>query len=202
MNFCFGFESLPLLFGWRSREDELAAHFRAIIPEFRRKYYLNKSPRETDEVTVAVHVRRGDALPDNPGYFTRNENILRTVISVKSIIDIHKVKYRLCVYSQGNRADFQELALPGTEFFLDVDAVWAMQELIEADVLIMAKGYFSYHAGLISDGIKIFEPSPYMPTVDDWLLCSQDGSFDCAAFEHQLFLLLQRKVPTNRLGIP
>jgi hypothetical protein len=117
--------------------------------------------------------------------------------------EMHKVKYRLCVYSQRNRADFLELALPGVEFFLDIDAVWTMQELIEADVLIMAKGYFSYHAGLISDGIKIFEPSPYMPTVDDWLLlCSQDGSFDCPAFERQLFLLLERKVQTNRLGNP
>ncbi len=33
-----------------------------------------------------------------------------------------------------------------------------MQELIEADILIIAKGCFSYCAGLISDGIKIFEP--------------------------------------------
>jgi hypothetical protein len=52
------------------------------------------------------------------------------------------------------------LRLPGVEFFLDTDAVWTMEELIEADILIMAKGYFSYYAGLICDGIKIFEPMP------------------------------------------
>jgi hypothetical protein len=33
-----------------------------------------------------------------------------------------------------------------------------MQELIEADILVMARGFFSYYAALISDGIKIFQP--------------------------------------------
>ena len=163
-----------------------------MIPEFRRKYYLNKSPRTTDDVTVAVHIRRGDALPDNLDYYTTNETILRTITSVKSILDTHKVNYRIRVYSQGNRADFLELSLPGVDFCLDIDAVWTMQELIEADVLIMAKGCFSYCAGLISDGIKIFEPS-YFPAMDSWIPCLADGSFDCADFECQLSPLIQAK---------
>jgi hypothetical protein len=44
------------------------------------------------------------------------------------------------------------------ELFLDADAIWTMLEMIEADVLIMAKGSFSYVAALISDGIKLCEP--------------------------------------------
>jgi hypothetical protein len=205
VNFSYNFNDLDRCFGWRSRSDELAHHFKAIIPEFRRKYYLNKSPRRTEGVTVAAHVRRGDISYEDPDYFTSNGAILRTITSVKSILDTHKVKYRIRVYSQGNRADFGELSLPGVEFFLGVDAVWTMQELIEADVLITAKGCFSYCAGLISDGIKICEAGStsaddlpgwrwlYLYPPESWLMSQADGSFDSEAFERQLSALLQSK---------
>ena len=80
-----------------------------------------------------------------------------------------------------------------------------MQELIEADVLIMAKGCFSYCAGLISDGIKISEETtslttdlpgwrwPYLFPTEEWLTSLADGSFDSAAFEAQLSLLIESK---------
>ena len=149
--------------GWSHRSDELAQSFKAMIPEFRRKYYLNKSPRTTDEATVAVHIRRGDITAGNPYYFTSNERVLGIITAVKSLLETHTLNYGIRVYSQGNRADFAELCLPDVEFFLDVDAIWTMQQLIEADILVMAKGYFSYYAALISDGIKIYDPVTGLP---------------------------------------
>lgn len=210
LDFGYNFSDLLLCFDWPSHRDELAYRFKALLPEFRRKYYLNKSPRATDEVSIAVHIRRGDVSHHSHPYFTSNETILRTMTSVRAIIDTHKVKYRICVYSQGDRSDFAELSLPGVEFILNVDAVWTMQELIEADVLIMAKGYFSYYAALISDGIKIFEPFHqndnhldeydlpswrwlYLSPTDSWIPTLADGTFDSAAFEHQILRLIQAK---------
>ncbi len=200
INFSSNFNNLERCLGWRHRGNELAEHFKTIVPEFRRKYYLNKSPRTTDEVTVAVHIRRGDALPDNPEYFTSNETVLRTVTAVKTVLDLHQVKYSIRIYSQGNRADFAELSLPGLEFFLDADAIWTMGELIEADILVMAKGCFSYCAALLSDGIKIGDPdqwsvsagSSWIPT-EGWICCRTDGSFDSAELERQVALLIQAK---------
>jgi hypothetical protein len=177
-----------------------------MIPEFRRKYYLNKAPRTTDEVTVAVHVRRGDVSAADPGYFTSNETILQTVTAVRSMLDARKVNYRIGLYSQGKIADFEDLSQAGVELFLDADALWTMQELIEADILIMAKGCFSYYAALISDGIKIFEPETLsgddflpswkwrsLPPTETWVPCRADGSFDRALFECQLLLVIQAK---------
>jgi hypothetical protein len=80
-----------------------------------------------------------------------------------------------------------------------------MQELIGADVLIMAKGCFSYCAALVSDGIKICEARS--TSADDlpgwrwlelyppecWLMSQADGSFDSAAFERQLSARIQSK---------
>lgn len=90
-----------------------------------------------------------------------------------------------------------------------------MQELIEADILIMAKGCFSYCAGLISDGIKIFEPITlsadnnlmpgwrwwYLAPTDNWLPCLADGSFDCAAFERQLLFVIQTRAKATAAAI-
>jgi hypothetical protein len=205
---------------------ELLDGFRDLIPEFRRKYYLDKSPRTADEVTVAIHIRRGDVRPNNPYMFTRTETILKSFSAVKSILESHKVPFSIRVYSQGDVADFAELVPLGVEFFLDVDPIWTMQELIEADVLIVAKGNFSYYAGVISDGIKIYEPHIFGPAnsvrqlpiagtpacplawswpifskLESWIPCQSDGLFDPAAFERQLFLLLEAKEKA-RSGTP
>ena len=213
VNFSYTFSDLDLCFGWRRRGGELADRFKNTIPEFRRKYYLNKSPRTTDEVTVAVHIRRGDVSADNPGYFTSTETIVRTLTAVESMLDTHKVKYRIRVCSQGQRAEFAEFSRLGVELFLDVDAVSTMQELIEADILIMAKGCFSYYAALISDGIKIFEPvtlsgNDFLPSwkwrsqsmTESWIPRRADGSFDSAAFERQLLLVIQGKAIAANKG--
>jgi len=201
VNFSHNFTNLDLCFGWRRRGDQLADGFRTIIPEFRRKYYLNASPGTTDELTVAVHVRRGDVSAADIGYFTSNKTILRTVTTVRAVLDTHKVKYRIVAFSQGKRADFEDLSQAGVELFLNADAIWTMQKLIEADILIMAKGCFSYYAGLISEGIKIFEPTmlsgddflPSLPPTESWIPCWSDGSFDFVVFERQLLPVIRAK---------
>ena len=189
VNFCYGFDTLPLLLGWQNRREELATRFKAIVPEFRRKYYLDKVPRVSQEVTVAVHVRRGDVSANDDLYFTSIDIVARAVSGVKAILETHNIAYRIAVYSQGNPADFAQLSLLGAELFIDADAIWTMQELIEADILVMAKGFFSYYAGLISDGIRIFEPCVGFEPMDDWIVRSPDGSFDRADFDHQLLTL-------------
>jgi hypothetical protein len=195
--------SCPEVWG---REDELARYFGSLLPEFRRRYYLNKLPLTTDHVTLAVHVRRGDVGPDDPYSFTSFEAILQTIRSAKAVMDRSGAEYRIRVYSEGSRSDFEPLRLPGIEFFLDADPIWTIGELIEADVLIMSKGRYSYYAGLISDGIKIFEarktyvsdlPGWRLPDVSrpqDWVPCASDGTFDSNVFESQLKILVQSKI--------
>jgi hypothetical protein len=205
-NFSYNYFDLDLCLGWRSHWDQLGDRFKDTIPEFRRKYYSNKSPRTTEELTAAVHVRRGDVSADNSAYFTGNQTILRTITQLRSILDAHNSKYNIRIYSQGVHADFAELLLPGVELFLNADAIWTMRELIEADILIMAQGCFSYYAALISDGIRIFEPGILSgddvlpgwkwrsaPLSECWIASRMDGSFDATALENQLQLLIRAK---------
>jgi hypothetical protein len=203
----YGYRILPesdRCFGWRYRGDELENRFIALIPEFRAKYYSNKSPRTTKHVTVRVHIRRGDVSAEVArDMFTSTAVVARTVRGVKSSLDSLGLPYSISAHSQGNRADFEDLHALGVELFLDSDAIWTMQELIEADVLIMARSSFSHYAGLVSDGIKIYDGSnawAFLPPTGDWIPCDGDGAFDPAVFERQLTLLLQAKEKAMTTG--
>ena len=198
VDYCYNFTDLELCFG--QNRDELQGHFRRLIPEFRRKYYVDKAPRLTRKVTVAVHVRRGDA---GPGHYlsTPSGAVLRTTAAVKAILDRHKLEYGIGVYSHGaNAADFAELTALGARLFLNASGIWTIRELIEADILIMAKGSFSYCAALMSDGIKLCEPA-VEPRLEEWIVASPDGSLDRAAFERQLDRLIQAKASAIPGGV-
>jgi len=193
VSYCSNFTNLQLCFGWWGRKEELDKGFRALIPEIRCKYYANKSRRFNSDLTVAVHIRRGDVSPSqNSHYFTSTESVLRTVKLVKSILDRYRMKHRIGVYSEGDSGDFESFHSEcGAELFINADPIWTMQELIEADVLVMAKGCFSYYSALISDGVKIFHSSREAflwesASVEEFIVRELDGSFDAAEFDRQL----------------
>jgi hypothetical protein len=205
---------MELCLGWDHRAGEIHKNFNAMIPDLRRKYYLNKSPRQNPKLTVAVHVRRGwDVnLPSGNYLFASADSILRTINLVKNVLDSHAIEHAISIYSEGTPADFAELNFPGLqiskyrvgrhargrtddvsdpslptgESILEINAISAMQEMVEADILIMTKSSFSFCAGLISDGIKISDFFPDRPPIDGWLLRSEDGSFDTSEFDRQL----------------
>ena len=159
--------------------------YMAVIPELRKKYYRNKSPVKNDLFTVAVHMRRGDVGPNHGKRFTPTEAVAATIRQVKSILDGHQAHYRIALYSQGEPNDFSALQQSGAELFLDADAIWSMQQLIEADILIMSKSSFSYVAALISDGIKLYEPFWHSP-LSPWITRTTAGKFNSSIFAQQL----------------
>jgi len=183
---------LELCFGFQGSESEMGKQLLANIGEFRRKYYRDKTSRTTREVSVAVHVRRGDvSAENNSGFFTATETVVDTANAVKSILNRRNLEFRIGVYSNGEPIDFEEFARLDAELFIKADAVWTLEQLIEADVLIMARGTYSFYAGLMSDGIRLYEPNVLQ--VEDWIVLGPDGSFDTGKFEWQLAQLLQAK---------
>lgn len=122
VDFCYNFTSLGQCFGCKWQWDELADRFREMVSELRRKYYVNKSHGKTNQITVAVHIRRGDVSADNPGYFTSNDTISRTIATAQSVLNARNVHHRIDVHSQGSPADFDDFSRLGVELFLDVDA--------------------------------------------------------------------------------
>lgn len=220
--------ALELCFGGGHSRDEFDQHFNSMLPEFRRKYYSDKSPRITREVTIAVHARRGWDVSPIIDPFAPAESILRIISSAKAVLDGQNIQHRICLYSEGNRADFEEFFIPGVNIskfrvghyskgmepdteeeppssenpFHDIDAISAMKELIEADILIMSKSSFCCYAAFISDGIKfIADDKKDQQPLEGWIPFSRDGSFDRGTFDHQLSLLIQEKATVDELDL-
>ncbi len=168
--------------------------YETIIPRLREKYYRGKSPVKSKELTVAVHVRRGDVRAEHHHRFTAIHSVFETARQVKTLLDSDQAKHTITVFSQGDDHDFSEFLQLDANLCLNYDAVLTMRQLIEADILIMSKGSFSYVAALLSEGIKLYEPFWHSP-LEPWIVRDPGGNFDSGAFESQF-----RKIQTNRLS--
>ena len=72
---------------------------------------------------------------------------------------------------------FADLAALGAKLRLDEPALDTHRALVEADILVMSKGAFSYTAGVLNEGITLYDPQKYRP-LQGWVVRAPDGSFD------------------------
>jgi hypothetical protein len=159
----------------------------SVAPMLRDNYYRNKVRGQSDGRVVAVHIRRGDvsATRSAKTHFTPNPPIAATLHRVVALLRARGETPSIRIFSQGAPEDFKEFAAFGPEFHLDKPAIWTFHQLVEADVLIMARSAFSFVAGILSEGIKLYEPFQERP-LPNWIVRDANGRFDDAAFGDQL----------------
>jgi hypothetical protein len=166
-----------------------------VRPLLREKFQQNKEPRVGSAFTVAMHVRRGDVTAGNKKVarnFTPNATFIRTLESIlNSVSATVDGDIRVELFSQGNPAVFEDFVRLGCRLRLDEPALATHRELADADVLITSKGAFSYTAGVLNDGITLYDPQKYRP-LRDWIVRAPDGSFDARAFDRRLDAMLNR----------
>ena len=171
-----------------------------IIPELRRKYYKNKLPRTNHSVVIGIIVRRPTPIEkwgEEHWLWTPVDAVFRAAFTARSIIEALDKVCTIRVFSQGDEAEFASFRQIGAELQLNADTVWTMQELIESDVMILAKeSCFSYVAAIICDGIKIYQPGFDSP-LGDWVEYDADGNMNSAQFERQLHALPARQNKLN-----
>jgi hypothetical protein len=184
------YHSIAFAQGKQVHCKEIDKSFEDLLPEFRRRYYHNKCARKNDTLVVALHIRRGDATVEHPYLWQRNEGVVSTVELVVKALKRCGFAFKLQVYSEGSIDDFSFLSEWDAEFFLDQDAIWTMQELIEADVLIAGRGMFSYVSALLSDGVVLFEP--WLRPLPGWIVVDSNGLFNV-----KKFLACVREVGSN-----
>lgn len=154
--------------------------FEAIADPLRHKFDTPVRAPDRDRLIVAVHVRRGDVSRSrNSARYTPNANILRSIGLLREICNELGITITLQLHSEGKPDDFLDFAKAGCELFLDTDAVWTMQQLVEADILVMGKSSFSYLAALINRGVKLYEPM-LEPPLSAWIVRDPNGDFDKA----------------------
>ena len=135
--------------------------------------------RKPGELTVAVHIRRGDILDDKERMLTRytsDDRLLRTIDVVRALGRRNRVSVRVNVYSEGWPWQFRVFRNEGCDLYLDKDPFETLHNLISADILVIAKSSFSYVAALLSNGCKLYEPFWHRP-LSQWTVLNEDGGF-------------------------
>ena len=186
VNFTWNVKDIVALFA-RGQMKELALT-ESCISELKRKYRQNKTQSKRNKndavLNVGIHIRRGDVAAEDPQRWTETTSVAKTLSRVLSTLDKNRLEYTIRVFSEGEVRDFRSLNLSDDKFYLNRCALWTMGELIDSDILILAKSSFSHVAGILSDGIKIAEPFYYY--VNDWITSNARGEFDSDLFVSRL----------------
>ena len=127
---------------------------------------LPKKTKEKECVSISIHIRRGDVNKNSHlDRFSDDSYYLE-------IIDILKKKYEdkceITIYSQRNGfniSNFKDYNIIFDDESLD-NEIWL--KLFHSDILVMSKSAFSYSAGMLSNGIVIYEDM-FHPKLYDWI---------------------------------
>ncbi len=140
-------------------------------------------PRYNQEkISIAVHIRRGDVSNKvNSKRFTGNAEIVLKLKKILSGIGKSRELVEIRIYSQGDKADFQEFLELNASLHIDEDVFSTVHALVCADVLVMSKSSMSYIAGILSEGLVIYEPFWHQP-LPQWLEVDHNKSIDARHF--------------------
>ncbi|MGH6991011.1 MAG: hypothetical protein ACREE3_14020, partial [Stellaceae bacterium] len=109
--------------------------------------------------------------------FTEDGVILRTLDEIAAVCRDLNLAYRVDLYSSGDAASFTTFRAHRANLHVNDDVFASFDNLVRADVLMMAKSSFSYVAGMLSEGIKLYEPF-WHPPLAPWIVRAPDGGFD------------------------
>jgi hypothetical protein len=141
---------------------------------------------------IAIHLRRGDVSPTrNADRYTPDNKILDLIEMLKRALQHVSPQPEFHIYSQGIAEDFEAYARLGCRMHLNDDALNDLLSMSKADILVIAKSSFSYVAGLLNQGIVIYEPFWHRP-VAHWVKMS----------DRERLNTLILSLPLNDAGIP
>lgn len=124
-------------------------------------------PTKTSLV-CAVHARRGDVSQYGAESFrySSNKEICAAINEVKLIYCDRNIKFQIILQDKSLANDelFKNYTVVATD-----NPIEAFDELVSADVLVLAKSSFSYAAGLLSSG-HVFCPLFWHPPIPHWKL--------------------------------
>ena len=164
-----------------------------VLPQLRAKFWEGKQRhKQPGEIRLAIHMRRGDVSAADKKVarnFTPNATFVNTLRRLKALVGTKASALRIEIFSQGEPAMFADLAELGALLRLDEPALDTHRALVEADILVMSKGAFSYTAGVLHDGVTLYDPQKYR-ALQGWVARASDGTFDEALVSRRLAALL------------
>ena len=166
-----------------------------VLPQLRAKFWEGKQRQKRGEISLAIHMRRGDVSAGDRKVaknFTPNATFVTTLTRLKALVGSKAPALRIEIFSQGDPVMFADLAALGAHLRLDEPALDTHRALVEADILVMSKGAYSYTAAVLHDGLTLYDPQKYRP-LQGWVARAPDGTFDEALVARRLAELIARR---------
>lgn len=176
-----------------AEQDQFYADQFGILKNLKLKFYQSEARKDDkllysiDNFNIAIHVRRGDIVPEPTGLIEtlqmRWQNIVYFEKVLFDVVDNLKTNKPIAIYlfSQGDKREFKEFKkFKNLTFCLDMNAQDSFLHMVFADLLITSKSSFSYKPALLNNGIKVC-PNNFWhgyPTTKDWILVDDNGVFD------------------------
>jgi hypothetical protein len=146
--------------------DLFPASYDAVMPYFRERYDQSPVDKqtlfETDDLKIAVHLRRGDAKTHQG----RASGMEAVAARLRRYLKQDRVRSRqpeVLILSQGECTEFKPLVELGARLALDADVFATYHSMVTADVLFTAKSSFSYSAALLNRHEIHYEPFWHPP---------------------------------------
>lgn len=157
-------------------------------------------------ISVCIHMRRGDNLPDSRRRWLPNSYYLRVCEQILKVLDEQGVPYTMRLHSEmptrryalyplspGLYFDPEQPvtidpvdyaledfdALPNLEMVFNAEPLDALRDFATADVLILSASSFGYLGGMLNPhGVVVFAPFTWNAALPDWLVADQDGNLN------------------------
>jgi len=170
--------------------------------DLRRRYWAADKSRlpshgSAREITVAVHLRRGDVTASNvfAHRYVTDEAALLSLRRLQDALAPLRQPFRINLYSQGDPLDFSRFVEIGCRLHLDGDPFEALHNMVTADILLCGRSKFSQLAGLLSTGIVI-PPDPRSLALGGWQRRTGDGRISMRRLQ---LAVLEKRPPAERI---
>lgn len=130
-----------------------------------RKHYYSTAKPIISNFDIAIHIRKGDVSSANKKRFTDNNIYRRIIFMLKNKYP----QYSICIYSEGNLDDFEQLFSQNVYFCLNETIEKTFHSLVRAKVLVTAKSSLSYSAALLNTNTIYYLPFWHHP-LKDWIV--------------------------------
>ena len=177
--------------------------------------------RPSGPVSVCIHLRRGDNLPDSRRRWLPNDYYLRVCEQMLAVLQRHGAPFTVRLHSElptrryvlypGSPGLYFELEqpitidpvdyaledfdmLPNLEMVFNAEPLDALRDFATADVLILSASSFGYLGGMLNlHGVTVFAPFTWNAPLPGWLIADAQGNLNEDEVAAKIADLLQRR---------
>lgn len=177
---------------WADEDKISFSLYNRIIQRLRNCYFSSNHPVKSlkfsnKHVNIAIHLRREDVVPERQMYWLPLSFYEKAAINIHAIMRELNLKHVIRIYSYGSKEQMNDISSSNifrklkVQLHLNECMYEAFHSMVISDIIVVPRSGFSYWAGFLSSGIKLYNEWWHAPLNFDksaWLTINDSGNFD------------------------